>query len=105
MRQRTERHPALWVVFWVERQHRRGRTITETNDDLWRAFELLAKTYPQDHGVRMTADLARWMIEERQRLKLSPPPMLAEVVQNIAAVLVTTSPEPRPAQEIVTQVS
>ena len=53
----------------------------------------------------MTADRSRWMIEERQRLKLSPPPMLAEVVQNIAAVLVTTSPEPRPAQEIVTQVS
>jgi hypothetical protein len=28
-------------------------------------FEALAKTYPHDDGVRMTADLARWLLEER----------------------------------------
>jgi hypothetical protein len=33
------------------------------DDDLWRAFEELAKKYPDDHGVRMTADLARWLKE------------------------------------------
>ena len=70
--------------------------MTETNDDLWRAFESLANTYPQDHGLRMTADLARWMLEERQRLQLPPPQLLAQVVQNIADVLVTLPPQPPP---------
>jgi hypothetical protein len=37
--------------------------MDETNDALWLAFEALAKTYPQDDGVRMTADLARWLVE------------------------------------------
>jgi hypothetical protein len=37
------------------------------NDDLWKAFEKLAEQYPDDHGVRMTADLARWLKEHHQR--------------------------------------
>jgi hypothetical protein len=38
------------------------------NDDLWKAFGKLAETYPDDHGVRMTADIARWLKEHRQRV-------------------------------------
>jgi hypothetical protein len=45
----------------------------ETNDAQWLAFEVLAKTYPHDEGVRMTADLARWLVQERRRQQLSAP--------------------------------
>ena len=31
--------------------------MNQTNDNLWLSFEALAKTYPHDNGVRMTADL------------------------------------------------
>jgi hypothetical protein len=34
-----------------------GDSMRETNDALWLAFEALAKTYPHDDGVRMTADI------------------------------------------------
>jgi hypothetical protein len=43
---------------------------------LWLAFEALAKTYPQDDGVRLTKDLARWLVEERERLQMPVPPEL-----------------------------
>ena len=54
------------------------------NDDLWLSFEALAKTYPHDDGVRMTADLARWLLEERQRVQLPIPPVMEKVVRNVA---------------------
>lgn len=57
--------------------------MDKTNDDLWLAFEALAKTYPHDNGVRMTADLTRWLLEERQRLKLAMPPIIEEVVHTL----------------------
>lgn len=44
--------------------------MDKVNDDLWRAFKHLAERYPDDHGVRMTSDLARWLIEEQQRQRL-----------------------------------
>ena len=50
--------------------------MNQTNDALWLSFEALAKTYPHDNGVRMTADLARWLLEERQRLELPVPQSL-----------------------------
>jgi hypothetical protein len=59
----------------------RGISMTETNDALWLAFEALAKTYPHDHGVRMTADLARWLVEESQRVQLAAPPTMRKVLQ------------------------
>jgi len=62
--------------------------MDKTNDDLWLAFEALAKTYPHDHGVRMTADLARWLLEERQRLQLAVPPIIEKVVH-----MVTIAPD------------
>jgi hypothetical protein len=59
----------------------------ETNDALWLAFEALAKKYPHDDGVRMTADLARWLIEEGERRRLSAPPILQKVVRTLTQEL------------------
>jgi hypothetical protein len=58
--------------------------MKETNDALWLAFEALAKTYPDDGGVRMTADLARWLLEEHQRLQLPAPPIIEKVLRTVA---------------------
>lgn len=58
-----------------------GDSMDETNDALWLAFEALAQTYPHDDGVRMTADLARWLLEERQRLQLPAPPIMQKVLR------------------------
>jgi hypothetical protein len=44
--------------------------MDKVNDKLWHAFKHLAEQYPDDHGVRMTSDLARWLIEEQQRQRL-----------------------------------
>jgi hypothetical protein len=55
--------------------------MKETNDALWLAFEALAKTYPHDDGVRMTADLARWLFEEHQRRQLPAPPIVHKIVR------------------------
>lgn len=55
----------------------------KTNDAIWLAFEALAKTYPNDGGVRITADLARWLLEERQRLNLPAPPIIEKVVRTV----------------------
>jgi hypothetical protein len=53
--------------------------MNETNDALWLAFEALAMKYPHDDGVRMTADLARWLLEESQRQQLPVPPNIQKV--------------------------
>jgi hypothetical protein len=42
--------------------------MDQLNDELWKAFENLAAQYPDDKGVRMTADLARWLDEHRHLL-------------------------------------
>jgi hypothetical protein len=39
--------------------------------------------YPHDNGVRNAADLARWLVEERQRLQIPVPPVLQNVVQEV----------------------
>jgi hypothetical protein len=57
--------------------------MNQTNDGLWLSFEALAKTYPHDDGVRMTADLARWLLEERQRVQLPAPPIIDKVVRTV----------------------
>jgi hypothetical protein len=57
--------------------------MTETNDGLWLAFEVLAKTYPHDGGVRMTADLARWLLQEPQRAQLPAPPVIHKVLHTV----------------------
>jgi len=57
--------------------------MNQTNDAIWLAFEALAKTYPHDNGVRITADLARWLLEERQRSGLPAPPIIEKVVSTV----------------------
>jgi len=55
--------------------------MDETNGALWLAFETLAKKYPRDDGVRMTADLARWLVEERRRIQVPTPLILQKVLR------------------------
>ena len=57
--------------------------MNQTNDALWLSFEALAKTYPHDNGVRMIADLARWLLQERQRLELPVPSIIDKVVRTV----------------------
>ena len=69
--------------------------MKETNDALWLAFEALAMRYPHDHGVRMTADLARWLLEERQRLELPAPPIIQKVLSTVTQELDASRPGQR----------
>lgn len=65
-----------------------------TNDATWLAFEALAKTYPHDDGVRITADLARWLVLERQRANLPTPAIIEKVLGTTSER--TQSPPARP---------
>jgi len=58
--------------------------MNQTLDELWLSFEALAKTYPHDEGVRITAHLARWLVEERQRLQIPIPTVLQKVIQTVS---------------------
>ncbi len=71
-----------------------GDSMHETNDAQWLAFEALAKTYPHDDGVRMTADLARWLVEERRRQRLPISPIMQKVVLTITQELHSLAVEP-----------
>jgi hypothetical protein len=68
--------------------------MTQTDDKLWLSFEALAKTYTQDGGVRMTTDLARWLLEERERFKLPTLPVLQQVVRAVTQELDTSPARP-----------
>jgi len=57
--------------------------MNETNDALWLAFEALAMRYPHDDGVRMTADLARWLLEESRRRQLPVPPNIQKAARAV----------------------
>jgi hypothetical protein len=70
--------------------------VNQTNDGLWLSFEALAKTYPHDDGVRMTADLARWLLEERRRLQLPAPPIIDKVVRTVTQALDVPAARPSP---------
>jgi len=58
--------------------------MNRTSDNLWLAFQDVARTYPHDEGVRLTADLARWLLLERKRRELPVPPMIEKVVLTVA---------------------
>ena len=58
--------------------------MNRTSDNLWLAFQDVARTYPHDEGVRLTADLARWLLLERKRHELPVPPMIEKVVLTVA---------------------
>jgi len=65
----------------------------ETHDDaLWVAFEALAKTYPHDQGVRLTADLARWLVAELQRQQQPAPATLQKVLHTVTQALQAAPP-------------
>ena len=68
--------------------------MNQTPDELWLSFEALAKTYPHDDGVRITAHLARWLVDERLRLQLPVPPVLQKVVQAVSNKVVSTDSLP-----------
>jgi hypothetical protein len=70
--------------------------MNQTNDGLWLSFEALAKTYPHDDGVRMTSALARWLLEERQRLQLPAPPIIDKVVRTVMQELDVPAAQPLP---------
>jgi hypothetical protein len=59
--------------------------MNQTPDELWLSFKALAKTYPHDDGVRITAHLACWLIQERQRLQIPIPAMLQKVVEEVVS--------------------
>jgi hypothetical protein len=65
--------------------------MNQTPNELWLSFKALADTYPRDEGVRITADLARWLVEERQRLQIPIPAVLQKVVE--AVVKEVASPD------------
>jgi hypothetical protein len=60
-----------------------GGSLNKTNDAVWLAFEVLAKTYPHDNGARMTADLSRRLLKKQQRLGLTTPPIVRKVVNAV----------------------
>jgi hypothetical protein len=63
--------------------------MNQTPDELWLSFKALAKTYPHDDGVRITAHLARWLIQERQRLQIPIPAVLQKVVEEVVKEVVS----------------
>jgi hypothetical protein len=62
-----------------------GVAMNQTPNRLWLSFKALADTYPRDEGVRATAHLARWLVEERQRFQIPIPPLLQTVVNEVAS--------------------
>jgi hypothetical protein len=74
--------------------------MNQTPDELWLSFEALAKTYPHDDGVRITAHLARWLVDERQRLQIPIPPVLQRVVLAVAKEVVSPDLPPGPQSPV-----
>lgn len=60
-----------------------GVAMDQTPNELWLSFKALADRYPHDDGVRVTAHLARWLIQERQRLQIPIPTVLQKVVEEV----------------------
>ena len=87
---------ALITLSFLKSEPDGGSVTNQTNDDLWLSFEALAKTYPHDDGVRMTADLARWLLEERERLQLPAPPIIDKVVRSVTQELNVPATRPSP---------
>jgi hypothetical protein len=59
--------------------------MDQSSDELWLSFEAVAKQYPHDGGVRITADLTRWLLAERQRIQAPISPVLQRVIQAVGA--------------------
>ena len=90
VRYRTDRHSSTDYAFRIQRTTMEV-AMNQTPDELWLSFKALAKTYPHDDGVRITAHLARLLIQERQRLQIPIPAVLQKVVE--AVVKEVASPD------------
>jgi hypothetical protein len=77
--------------------------MDQTPNELWLSFKALANTYPRDEGVRMTAHLSRWLVEERQRFQIPIPAVLQKVVEAVMKKLASPH-SPRGRQSPVTSV-
>jgi hypothetical protein len=55
--------------------------VKDIDDKLWQAFVQLAKQYPDDHGVRMTSDMVRWLMEERLQMLAGKKPSASTVAE------------------------
>jgi hypothetical protein len=77
--------------------------MDQTPNELWLSFKALANTYPRDEGVRITADLARWLVEERKRFRIPIPTVLQNVVEAVMKEVVSPD-SPRGRQSPVTSV-
>jgi hypothetical protein len=58
--------------------------VDTTDEAIWLAFEALARAHPDDHGVRMTADLGGWLVRERQQRSLPAPLIMQQVLGPLA---------------------
>jgi hypothetical protein len=68
--------------------------VKDIDDKLWQAFVQLAKEYPDDHGVRMTSDMVRWLTEERVRMIAAKKPSASTVAEaDTLAALPSDAPE------------
>jgi hypothetical protein len=77
--------------------------MDQVPNELWLSFKALANMYPRDEGVRITADLARWLVEERQRFRIPIPTVLQKVVEAVTKEV--ASPDlPRGRQSPMTSV-
>lgn len=63
------------------------RPMPQTPEELWLAFDTLARRYPHDQGVKISADLARWLVEEHQRAEVPLPDGLEGIVGTLANVV------------------
>jgi hypothetical protein len=88
VRYRTDRHSSTDYAFRIQRTTVEV-AMNQTPDELWLSFKALAKTYPHDDGVRITAHLARWLIQERQRLQIPIPAVLQKVVEEVVKEVVS----------------
>jgi hypothetical protein len=71
-----------------------------TPEELWLAFEALARKYPHDEGVRITADLARWLVEEHLRNQLPIPPVIQKVVRTVTEEVLSPIERPRSKKRV-----
>jgi hypothetical protein len=77
-----------------------GVAMDQTPNELWLSFKALANSCPRDEGVRLTAHLARWLVEERQRFQIPIPAIMQTVVE--AVMKEGLSPDsPRGRQSLV----
>lgn len=104
VRYRTERNSSTdYALRAIRTNATAGVAMDQTPNELWLSFKALADTYPRDEGVRITAHLARWLVEERRRFQIPIPAVLQRVVEAVVKE-VTSADSPRRRQPPVISV-